>query len=165
MRFLLFAKTKQTFSSSNMSEATSSRRTKPTNDSTRIRTRDLSYVTVWIPILAGNIQVRWPLHHGIAQVQEFICCSWISNWHVANSGQRLRTLEYPLPIWCNNDNDNNNHKIITWFRWVSNPGPLACEASVITTTLRNPINHPFCKRNLFSSKSSKQTEKHCLHQL
>lgn len=25
-----------------------------------------------------------------------------------------------------------------WFRWGSNPGPLACEASVITTTLRNP---------------------------
>ena len=26
----------------------------------------------------------------------------------------------------------------TCFRWVSNPGPLACEASVITTTLRKP---------------------------
>ena len=27
-----------------------------------------------------------------------------------------------------------------WFRWGSNPGPLACEASVITTTLRNRLD-------------------------
>ena len=26
---------------------------------------------------------------------------------------------------------------IIWFRWGSNPGPSACEADVITTTLRN----------------------------
>ncbi len=28
---------------------------------------------------------------------------------------------------------------MTWFRWGSNPGPLACEASVIATTLRNQL--------------------------
>ena len=31
------------------------------------------------------------------------------------------------------------HQNIEWFGWGSNPGPLACEASVITTTLPNRL--------------------------
>ena len=30
-----------------------------------------------------------------------------------------------------------NKRFVIWFRWGSNPGPFACEANVITTTLRN----------------------------
>ena len=33
---------------------------------------------------------------------------------------------------------NAKPELRNWFRWVSNPGPFACEANVITTTLRNP---------------------------